>query len=120
MKSKDVPVSLMSKEALVEAAECMRTIAHPHRLRMIQLLLHDRYTVGELANACGIPSPAASGHLRILKDRGLLGQDRDGREVYYSIIEPHMQSILACVESRFGCNPATENGQGLNRKDEES
>ncbi|MGV6815498.1 MAG: ArsR/SmtB family transcription factor [Phycisphaerales bacterium] len=90
-------------KGLAEAAECLRTIAHPHRLRMIQLMLQDRYTVGELAESCGIPSAAASGHLRILKDRGFLEQDRYGRTVYYRIVEPQLSSILSCVENRFGC-----------------
>ena len=34
---------------LEQAAECLKTLAHPHRLRMIQMLLRGRYTVGELA-----------------------------------------------------------------------
>lgn len=89
--------------ALEEAAECLRTIAHPHRLRMIQLLVNDRYTVGQLAESCGITSPAASGHLRLLRDRGFLDLDREGRAVYYRIAEPQLMSILGCIEGRFGC-----------------
>src|ERR671927_233898 len=48
--------------ALEEAAECLKTLAHPHRLRMVQMLLRGRYTVGELAGACGISSPRAAAH----------------------------------------------------------
>lgn len=103
MARSNEPHSDAVMKGLTEAAECLRTIAHPHRLRMIQLLLQDRYTVGELAASCGIPSAAASGHLRILKDRGFLEQDRDGRTVYYRIVEPQLSSILSCVEHRFGC-----------------
>ncbi|RLS82834.1 MAG: ArsR family transcriptional regulator, partial [Planctomycetota bacterium] len=51
---------LTSLEALGQAAECLKILAHPHRLRMIQMLLRDRYTVGELAQACEIPSHMAS------------------------------------------------------------
>lgn len=43
-------------EALAEAAECLKALAHSHRLRMVQMLLRGRYTVGELAEACGIAS----------------------------------------------------------------
>ncbi|USN98388.1 MAG: winged helix-turn-helix transcriptional regulator [Phycisphaeraceae bacterium] len=96
--------SLISLDALADAAECLRTIAHPHRLRMIQMLLADRYTVGELAEACGIPSPAASGHLRLMKDRGFLDLEKEGRTVYYRIVEPQLRSIFGCVKSRFGCS----------------
>jgi ArsR family transcriptional regulator, zinc-responsive transcriptional repressor len=43
---------LTSVNALAEAAECLKTLAHPHRLRMVQMLLQGRYSVGELSEAC--------------------------------------------------------------------
>jgi DNA-binding transcriptional ArsR family regulator len=89
-------------EALEQAAECLKTIAHPHRLRMIQMLLRGRYTVGELAEACEIPSHMASEHLRLMQRCGLLTAEKDGRKAYYQIAEPHLGNIMACVEARFG------------------
>lgn len=74
---------------------------------MIQMLLSNRFTVGELAEACGIPSAAASGHLRIMKDRGFLDHEKEGRTVYYRIVQPQLRSIFGCVESRFGCSAST-------------
>ena len=88
--------------ALEEAAECLKTIAHPHRLRMIQMLLRGRYTVGELAEACEIPSHMASEHLRLMQRCGLLTAEKDGRKAYYQIAEPHLANIMACIEGRFG------------------
>lgn len=93
---------LMSLEALGQAAECLRTLAHPHRLRIVQMLLQGRFTVGELAEACEIPSHMASEHLRLMQRCGLLAQEKDGRFVYYAIAEPHLASIMRCVETRFG------------------
>lgn len=55
--------ALTPLDALEQAAECLKILAHPHRLRIVQMLLRDRYTVGELAEACGIPSHMASEHL---------------------------------------------------------
>ena len=93
---------LTSLEALEEAAECLKTLAHPHRLRMIQMLLQGRYTVGELAEACAIPSHMASEHLRLMQRCGLLKSQKDGRKAYYGITEQHLANIMACVEARFG------------------
>ena len=93
---------LITLEALGEAAECLRTLAHPHRLRMIQMLLQGRYTVGELADACEIPSHMASEHLRLMQRSGFLAPEKAGRCVYYTIAEPHLANILQCVEARFG------------------
>ncbi len=88
-------------EAFAEAAECLKTLAHPVRLRFVQLLLHGQYTVGELAADCGVPDNVASEHLRLLQRCGFLDSDRDGRRVYYRIAEPHLESLMACIAARF-------------------
>lgn len=93
---------LMSLEAMGQAAECLKTLAHPCRLRMVQMLLLGEYTVGELAEACDIPSHMASEHLGRMRDRGLLSSERRGREMYYSIAEKGLVGILGCIEKRFG------------------
>ncbi|MCA9055141.1 MAG: winged helix-turn-helix transcriptional regulator [Planctomycetaceae bacterium] len=97
---------LISLEALGQAAECLKTLAHPHRLRMIQMLLRGRYTVGELADACEIPSHMASEHLRLMQRCGFLSSEKEGRKTYYAVVEPHLQNIMGCIESRFGCESA--------------
>ena len=96
------PNGLLSLDALADAAECLRTIAHPHRLRMVQMMLHGKYTVGELAEACEIRGHMASEHLRLMKHCGLLASERDGRRTYYQVAEPHLASIMSCIEQRFG------------------
>lgn len=92
---------LISLEGLEQAADCLRTLAHPHRLRIVQLLLHGEYTVGELAELCEIPSHMTSEHLGKMRDRGLLKSERRGRQMFYSVTEPHLENILECVEARF-------------------
>lgn len=92
----------MDLEGLTEAAECLRTLAHPHRLRMVEMLLGGRYTVGELAEACDIPSHMASEHLRLMKDRRLLDCQREGRRTYYRVVEKGLAGLMRCVEGRFG------------------
>ena len=83
MKCRDIPIyvrevndmktrataipRLTELAALEQAAECLKTLAHPHRLRMVQMLLRDRFSVGELADACEIPSNMASEHLRLMQ-----------------------------------------------------
>jgi DNA-binding transcriptional ArsR family regulator len=93
---------LTDLSALEEAAECLKTLAHPHRLRIVQMLLRGRYTVGELAQACGIPSHVASEHLRLMQRSGFLTSEKEGRKAYYQVTEPHLADVLACVEGRFG------------------
>jgi DNA-binding transcriptional ArsR family regulator len=96
---------LTSLEALEDAAECLKMLAHPHRLRIVQMLLQGRYTVGELAGACGIPSHMASEHLRLMQRCGFLRSEKEGRKAFYQVAEPHLAEIMACVEARFGARP---------------
>ena len=88
-------------EALTQAAECLKTLAHPVRLRMVQLLLQGRYTVGDLAEDCDVPNNVASEHLRLMQRCGFFTSEREGRRVYYQVAEPHLENIMACIESRF-------------------
>lgn len=96
---------LTDLEALGQAAECLRLLAHPHRLRMIQMLLQGQYTVGELADACELPTAMASEHLRLMQRCGLMTSEKEGRKVFYRVAEPHLKNILKCIEERFdpGC-----------------
>ena len=90
-------------KSLEAAAECLRVLAHPHRLRIVQILLGDEaYTVNELATACGITQPMTSDHLRLMQRCGFLSKQKAGRHVHYRIAEPHLASIMQCVEDRFG------------------
>ena len=102
MENQSTKTELLCMEALEQAAGCLRTVAHPHRLRMIQMLLGGTYSVGELADACNIPPSGASEHLGKMRDRGLINGRREGRVIYYEIAEPGLSSIMNCIEKRFG------------------
>jgi DNA-binding transcriptional ArsR family regulator len=95
-------LKLLGFDKLEMAAECLRTVAHPCRLRMLQMLLSGSYTVGELAEACDIQSHIASEHLRLMKHCGLLRPERDGRKTYYQVAEEHIADLMKCIEGRFG------------------
>jgi DNA-binding transcriptional ArsR family regulator len=93
--------TLIDLDRLTAAAECLKVLAHPHRLRIVEMLLRDRYTVGELAETCEIPSNIASGHLRLMQRCGFLAPERVGRNVYYKITEPCLSKFFACIRERF-------------------
>lgn len=94
----------LNMEALGQAAECLRTLAHPVRIRMVQLLISGRYTVGEIAEDCGIAENLASEHLRLMQRCGFFTSEREGRRVYYQVAEPHLHDIMNCIEGRFLSN----------------
>ena len=93
---------LTDLDALAHAAECLKTLAHPIRLRIVQLLLRGEYTVGELAEACDVQSSVVSEHLGLMHDRGLFARERRGRRIYYRVAMPGIEGISECVRHNFG------------------
>ena len=90
-------------DALTNAAECLRILAHPNRLQIVQMLLTGKkFSVGDIAEACELAQPTTSDHLRLMQRCGFLHSERDGRTVYYSIAEPHLKDIMNCIRKRFG------------------
>jgi DNA-binding transcriptional ArsR family regulator len=95
--------TLLGWEALDEASRCLKSVAHPVRLRVLELLLEGEYSVGELAEICEVDQPAISGHLRQLRDRGILSQERQGRNVYYRVAAATaIEGIVTCMRKNFG------------------
>lgn len=90
-------------QSLTEAAECLKALAHPNRLQIVQLLMTGkRYSVNEIAEACELTQPTTSDHLRLMQRCGFLTSQRDGRTVFYEILENHLHDIMGCIQDRFG------------------
>jgi len=91
----------MTVDQLSQAAECLKVLGHSGRLRIVELLLRQRATVGEIATECELPSSVASGHLRLLQRCGFLAAERDGRHVYYRVTDPCLKKLMQSIRSRF-------------------
>ncbi len=91
--------ALIPMERLEQAAVVLRVLAHPHRLRICELLLNQRVPVNEIAGHLNIPSNAASQHLGIMKAYGILGSEREGKTVYYKVVSPQPGWLLSCLRS---------------------
>ena len=101
------PGPLMPLDHLRTAAECLKCAAHPHRLRIIEILLRGNFTVDEIASQCELSQPATSGHLRLMEAKGLLTSARTGRTVYYSVAAPELKGIMDCVHNHVSAAKET-------------
>ncbi len=88
---------MLPTEALDRAAGMLRVLAHPHRLRIVEILLEGRHSVGELAQMLQLAPNAVSQHLNQMKAFGILTSERDGRTVYYRVIDPNAMTLIACI-----------------------
>ena len=66
-------------------ASLFQALADPNRLRMIELLRKQEWTVGMIATQLGISQPQTSKHLRILHDAGLVTVTVDANRRRYAL-----------------------------------
>ncbi len=85
-------------DVLERAAESLRVLAHPHRLRIVELLARHDLTVGQLAERLGIPHCACSQHLNRMRAHGILRCRRDGKAAYYEVQDPNALSLIRCIK----------------------
>jgi len=88
---------LLPTGALEEAAACLKVMAHPARLQIVEVLMQGNFPVHKVAELCGLPPQQACQHLRLLLGYGLLVSERRGRAVYYKIASPRLPRLLECI-----------------------
>lgn len=94
--------ALVPMPVLEEVATALRVLAHPHRLRMVELLVDRHLSVGELAELVGIPPNACSQHLNLMRANGLLSSRRNGKTVHYSVQHPSAVNVIRCIQQHWG------------------
>src|SRR3984957_20001348 len=72
-----------ASEDLGRVVGALKSAAEPTRLRLLVLLSHGEYTVGELCAVLGQSQPRISRHLRLLTEAGFLDRFREQQCVYY-------------------------------------
>ena len=91
-------VQELNSEQLEMAASMLRAIAHPKRLSIIKYLDNGKkLSVTEIHTLLDIEQSTTSHHLGILKDKGVLGSIRDGKNSYYYLKHEYLSKIIECV-----------------------
>ena len=75
-------------------ADFFRTIGHPARIRVLELLSGHEHAVHELLAAIDIEPSNLSQQLAVLRRAGLVTQRRDGGQVLYSVSIPQVSELL--------------------------
>lgn len=75
-------------------AEFFRTLGHPVRVRILELLRDGELTVGELQHQLELDSSGTSQHLGALRKQGVLESRRDGTNVHYRVKDPRTFQLL--------------------------
>jgi DNA-binding transcriptional ArsR family regulator len=91
-------------ESAERAAEFLRSVAHPGRLRIVCALMDGELSATQLARHARLPAPALSQQAAILEAEGLIGRRRDGRSVFYRLESTEVKP-LAKLLYRLFCRP---------------
>lgn len=88
---------------LNRAAAIAQALAHPLRLRILDLLRDEGAYVMHLTATLERPQANVSQHLAILREAGLVRDERDGMTVVYRVVDPRIFDVIARMQE---LNPA--------------
>lgn len=100
--TKQTPIEMLPLDALEKAAACLKVMAHPIRLRIVDILMQGDLSVREIAQMCDVREHQICEHLRLMQGCGLLSSERRGREVHYKILSPQLPALVNCVKLHCG------------------
>jgi ArsR family transcriptional regulator len=89
-----MPLSVLDEHTGAHVAELFRAFSDTSRVRIMSALLDGEKNVGRLAELVGISESAVSHHMRGLRQTRIVTARRDGKEVYYSITDPHIMTLF--------------------------
>ena len=79
-------------------AKIIKALAHSTRIFMVELLSRESLSVSELTEAVGADVSTVSKHLSLLKQAGILVDQKDGNRVLYSLICPCIMEFIHCID----------------------
>jgi DNA-binding transcriptional ArsR family regulator len=82
--------------------DTLRALAHPARRAMLQLVWDTERSSSELAEAVTMTRPAASQHLKVLRDAGLVRVRVDGNQRLYRVDLDRLSEVRRQLEGFWG------------------
>lgn len=86
-------------EVLTRAADTIRVLGHPDRIKIVEVLEGGDASVTEIQEKVGLSQPMVSQHLARLRAHGIVESSRDGQHVIYALVEPKVEHILRCIRT---------------------
>ena len=92
----------MTRQSLQEfKADLFRALAHPTRIRLLELLRNEEMSVSELQQRLNIEAASVSQQLGVLRAQQLVRGRRDGTSVYYQLRDSKVAVLLDAAREMF-------------------
>ena len=92
--TKSVVTPTLTQEITALHAEICSALADPRRILILYALNEKPRNVSDLAEELGISQPAASRHLNLLRERGIVSAQREGQSVVYTLADQRIIQAL--------------------------
>jgi ArsR family transcriptional regulator len=100
-------------------AEFFKALAHPARIKILEMLRTGELNVTELQDHLGIDPSSVSQHLSVLRHKNIVESRKAGTTVYYRIADPEILELLD-VSRRIVTNHLINNRSTLEQMEEEN
>lgn len=101
-KAKTTNGEKVDSKTMDKCANMLKAMAHPIRMSIIDLLKNsDKLSVTQIYEALRLEQAVASHHLGILRDKGVLEYERDGKNTYYFLEKPELVEVLNIVQKNI-------------------
>jgi DNA-binding transcriptional ArsR family regulator len=91
-------------------AQFFRALAHPTRIRIVEVLVHGERTVQELQHALALDQPVVSQQLAVLRNQRIVWAHKEGTTVRYGLRDPLVGELLAVARRIFNNHLAASRG----------
>lgn len=85
-------------------AKIIKAMAHPSRLFIIEELSRRECCVHELTEMIGADTSTVSKHLSVLKNAGLVTDEKRANSIFYSLRCPCIMDFMSCLEDVLSAN----------------
>src|SRR6187431_2292732 len=105
---------MIAGELQIFKAQFFRALAHPTRIRMLEILVRGGRTVQELQEALKLDQPVVSQQLAVLRNQGIVTSEKKGLSVRYALRDPAIEDLLDVARRIF--NNHLVNTRGMLRE----
>ena len=87
-------ISILDEHTAAHVAELFRAFSDTSRVRILSAIVEQEVNISTLAEMVGLTESAVSHHMRGLRQMHIVQARREGKEVYYSVIDPHIVDLF--------------------------
>ena len=89
------------------SAKLFKTLTHPARLEILDILRNGEACVCHMEAALGYRQAYISQQLMVLREAGLVQDRRDGWNIYYRVVQPNVYAVIDAAQQAQGGARAT-------------